>query len=241
MGQLDVNSSVADWVLQRPDRSRLFSRLGIDYCCGGHKSLAEACAENGLDGETVVQTLEAAEAMNVAAGAEERDWREASLAELCDHIEQTHHQYVREQLPRVHGLLDKVIGAHGENHPELWEVKEHFTNLGHELFSHLQKEEGVLFPAIRMLEAGQVTPAALPFRTVANPIRMMVAEHDAAGEELGAIRRLTHDYQPPADACGSYRAMLDALKGWEEDLHEHIHKENNILFPRAVAFEESHR
>lgn len=241
MSQLDVNSSVADWVLERPDRTRLFGRLGIDYCCGGQRSLAEACAQKGLDAQSVVQTLKAMEAMAGAEPSAARDWSQASLTELADHIQETHHRYVREEMPRVLALLEKVASVHGGNHPELHQVKQHFTALGNELLSHLHKEEAILFPVIRQLEAGQITPAHLPFGTVANPIRVMVAEHDSAGENMGAIRRLTQDYRPPADACGSYRALLDALQRWEEDLHQHIHKENNILFPRAVALEESRR
>lgn len=236
----DVNRTVADWVLENPGYTRLFERLGIDYCCGGQKTLAAACAEKGLDAYSVAQTLNALSGVDGSALANERDardWTKMSLTDLCDNIEQTHHRYVRDEFPRITNLLEKVARVHGDGHPELHDVQQTFAALGNELLNHLRKEEMMLFPAIRQLDAGLVGAAGLPFGTVANPIRVMIAEHESAGHNMGEIRRLTADYQPPEDACSSYRVLLGALQEWEKDLHQHIHKENNVLFPRAVALE----
>ncbi len=234
MSTLDVNSTVGQWVVEYPRTARVFEDCQIDYCCGGGTSLADACAKNSLDVKKVM-----AELTLVVANPEpepERDWSESSLTELCDHIQQTHHAYLRGELPRLEAIMEKVAAAHGEAHPETNEVKKLFAELRAELEPHMFKEEQILFPAIRAMEAASSRPL-FPFGTVANPIRMMEHEHDAVGDALARLRTLTKDFRVPDDACNTYRVMLDGLKQLEADLHTHIHKENNILFPRAQTLE----
>lgn len=230
-----IETTVGDLVAQRPSRSRVFEKLGIDYCCGGKKSLSEACAAKGLDADIILTTLLAAEE---GTSSDEQNWARAGLSDLADHIEKTHHAYLKTELPRLEQIIAKVLKAHGSHHPELAEVQRAFAALQAELVPHMFKEEQILFPAIRRLEQSDV-PLAFPFGTVANPIRMMEHEHDTAGDALGQIRRETSDYRVPDDACNTYRAMLDGLLKLEQDLHRHIHKENNILFPRAIEWERS--
>jgi regulator of cell morphogenesis and NO signaling len=207
--------------------------LGIDYCCGGKKTLEAACAVKSLDLPVVVRELEAVD----AAGANtETDWTQAPLSQLADHIVATHHDYLRRELPRLEFLTDKVARAHGERHPELHQVRDIFAEFKAELDSHMVKEEHILFPMCRKLDTATEMPS-FHCGSIANPIRVMESEHDSAGDALAALRELTHDFTPPADACNTYRVMLDSLRMLEADMHQHVHKENNILFPRAVATE----
>jgi regulator of cell morphogenesis and NO signaling len=235
MSQLSLQSPVGDWVAALPLTSRVFETLRIDYCCHGKLPLEQACWEQKLDPDSVLASLEFAAC--APGGVAPRDWRKASLAELCEHIEATHHAYLKSELPRLHALLEKVIAAHGDAHPELAGLQAVFADFRAELEPHMCKEERILFPAIRLLDRAGTNPA-FPFGTVANPIRMMEREHDNAGDALARIRELTDDYRAPQDACASYRALYDALRELEEDLHRHVHKENNILFPRAFEREQ---
>ncbi len=231
MAAIDAQRTVGEPVTERPGRARVFERLEIDYCCGGKRPLEDACAAKGLDAVAVAAMLEALE----EAGGEEPDWTTASLGELCDHIVETHHAYLRDELPRLSFLVGKVARAHGSRHPELTDVAETYEGLAAELFEHMLKEEHVVFPACRRLEEGEEILAA----GLAAPIAVMEDEHAAVGAALERLHALTGGYQPPRDACNSYRAMLDGLATLELDLHEHIHEENNILFPRASALAES--
>lgn len=224
--------TVGELVVERPSRARVFEKLGIDYCCGGKKPLAQACNEKGLSLDAVWQALNDAE-NQVASG---RDWNTAGLGELADHIEQTHHAWLKQELPRLEFITGKVANRHGPNHPELVEVHEVFMGLKAELDQHMMKEERILFPLCRQIESSD-GPMQSHCGSVANPIRVMVMEHEDAGDALARMRELTHDYTPPADACNTFRAMLDGLRELELDMHQHIHKENNILFPRAVEAE----
>ncbi|MFO0903228.1 MAG: iron-sulfur cluster repair di-iron protein [Pirellulales bacterium] len=234
MSRLDLDSPVGQWVAERPNTSRVFEAFQIDYCCGGDKSLRQVCAERRLDTGDVLRQLDAAEADSVGASANR--WDLETLTALCDHIESNHHAYLKSELPRLQTMIAKVVGAHGASHPEMKEVASAFAALQAELVPHMFKEEQILFPAIRRLELAN-SGGSFPFGTVANPIRMMEHEHESAGDALSRIRRATGDYQIPHDACNTYRAMLDGLRRLELDLHEHIHKENNILFPRAIRRE----
>ena len=226
-----LTTTVGELVVQRPGRAIVFERHQIDYCCGGRIPLLEACAARDVQPETILHELDAIDA---AASTEDTDWSQATGAALADHIEQVHHDWLREELPRLHGLVSKVARVHGEHHPELHELESVFVGFANEMFLHMVKEERVLFPAIRAMEAGQ-SPAMLPGGSVDGPIRMMMAEHDESGEALRRMRELTSDYSPPIDACTTYRVMLDSLKQLEQDTHLHVHKENNILFPKARA------
>lgn len=229
------STSVGQIVAERPQLARIFEELQIDYCCGGKRPLADVCRELGLDAADLARRL----ANEEAAATSSVDWNSARLTSLCDHIQQTHHDYLRRELPRLSALLDKVVSAHGARHAELVGIRSTFGELRAELEPHMMKEERILFPAIRFLEANR--QAQFPFGPLANPIRVMVDEHDHAGDALARLRKLTHDYSPPADACNTYRAMLEGLATLERDMHEHVHKENNILFPRAASLESSLR
>jgi regulator of cell morphogenesis and NO signaling len=217
--------TVGELVAERPARSRIFEELGIDYCCGGKLSLAEACARKGLDPDEVSRRLAATE-----VAESETDWRAAPLAALADHIVSTHHAFLRRELPRLRGLLAKLARVHGDRHPELRDALAVFGPFADELTEHMMKEERVLFPLITGLESGRVPRT--PF--VLQPIAVMEAEHDDAGRALAEMRRLTGGYALPADGCGTYRAAMAGLAELEADMHEHVHKENSILFPRAA-------
>jgi len=237
MTQVNLNSSVGNWVAAHPDTSRVFEALKIDYCCGGEVSLEQACRNRGLDPQHVVAQLEE---MIAQEEPTTQNWQDASLADLCDHIEQSHHGYLKVELPRLAQMIAKVAKIHGADHPELATIQEVFASLRVELEPHMFKEERVLFPAIRQLEQSAEDPC-FPFGTVANPIRMMEHEHDDAGYALSRIQTLTRDYQVPEGACNTYRAMLAGLRHLERDMHRHVHKENSILFPRAIELESKRR
>lgn len=234
MTQSNQHATVGEWVTHHPQSSRVFEALQIDYCCGGNRSLEEACDARQLNPADVLAQLQ--QALEASEDEQAQDWTAAKLAELCDHIEHTHHSYLKTELPRLGGLIEKVVNAHGANHPELSELQRVFVALRAELEPHMFKEEKILFPAIRQLEQSTTRPS-FPFGTVANPIRMMEHEHDNAGSALARIRELTSNFQAPEDACNTYRAMLDGLHELELHMHQHVHKENNILFPRAQELE----
>jgi regulator of cell morphogenesis and NO signaling len=230
--------TVGEIAAEMPNATRELEKLGIDYCCGGSRTLGDACAEAKISVDEVLARLEKSTASFTASDT--KDWQDQPLADLIAHITSTHHVFVREECPRIEALAAKVVGVHGKNHPELLRVQETFSALAEELKVHLMKEEQVLFPYLVRLEesfvAGEPAPPAM-FGTVVNPVRMMMQEHDGAGDALRTLRSITKEYAVPADACISYRTLYQALQGFEADLHQHIHLENNILFPRAVAME----
>jgi regulator of cell morphogenesis and NO signaling len=230
---------VKELAIANPSATRVFEELGIDYCCGGNKSLENVCAAMNLDMEKVLDSLEEAE-NGVRAKQPDRDWQKEPLSELIEHIESKHHKYVREETARLRPLFDKVCSAHGKNHPELLDTRDSFSGLAQELATHLMKEEMVLFPYIVRMEEAKiqgepVVPA--PFGTISNPVSMMMHEHDSAGAALRAMRKASSSYSAPADACVSFQTLYQALAAFEADLHQHIHLENNVLFPRAIEVE----
>jgi regulator of cell morphogenesis and NO signaling len=235
---IDTERTVAEIALERPQAAAVFERLGIDYCCGGGKPLAVACEEAGIDVDHVEGLLEGPG----TDGPQAENWSERSLASLIGHIVQKHHSYCREECLRLQPLLAKVVSKHGEHHPELAQVEELFTSLRNELSMHLLKEEQMLFPYIITVEESAThksAPPLAPFGTVQNPVRMMMMEHDDAGRVIKEIRSLTGNFEPPQDACTSFKALYQALGAFEADLHLHIHLENNLLFPRAIALEDA--
>ena len=238
----DTTKTVREYALEIPAATRIFEKLGIDYCCGGGKSLADACANAGVAVDEVLGSLQTNARCDENSPVNE--WYSASQAELIAHIVEKHHVFTREELERLDALLAKVCGVHGQNHPELFHLQDQFGKLRGDLEPHMLKEERVLFPhIIRMEEAAaknQPLPAA-PFGTVRNPVRVMMAEHDAAGYILGRMREVSSDYAVPADGCISYKTLYGALTALEVDLHQHIHLENNILFPRAEELEDVSR
>lgn len=231
MSPIRSDTHVAALVLEQPSRARVFERFGIDYCCGGKTPLETACTDRGLDVVAVIAALDEPRADD----ADDVDWTAAPVADLCAHIVGHHHAYLRDELPPLRQLADKVARVHGDNHPELVDVQTTFAALADELEQHMVKEEQVVFPACIALANGAI--GGFPFGSVENPIRMMLHEHDKVGAGLTRLRALTNAYSPPSDGCNSYRALFDRLQTLETDTHRHIHEENNILFPRAVALE----
>ena len=236
---ISATKTVRELAVEIPNATRVFEEFGIDYCCGGKRSLDEACNAANLPVDEVIKALSVAAKPSASGNGQ---LQSGSLAELIDHIVKTHHKFTREETARLNKLLDKVCSVHGKNHPELLAIRETFLGLEQELRVHLMKEENVLFPYIVRMEEvlfQNEPPLPGPFGTVQNPIRMMMQEHDGAGEALRQIRQASHNFTAPEDACISYQTLYQALAGLEADLHQHIHLENNILFPRAVEMEES--
>lgn len=232
----DLHTTVGELVRERPARARVFEQLQIDYCCGGAESLANACSKRGLEPQWVLDRIQQSDTQAAPAGDNLVDAGSMSLTALADHIEQVHHAYLKAELPRLDAMTKKVLEVHGETNPRLADARQAFTELHQELSSHLMKEEQILFPMIRQLESATHVPN-FHCGSVAHPIRQMEYEHDSAGNALQVMRVATDGYQPPEWACNTYRAMLDGLKQLEWDLHQHIHKENNVLFPKAIQRE----
>jgi regulator of cell morphogenesis and NO signaling len=235
---LNSNQTVREIAINNPQTVRIFESLGIDYCCGGKRPLREACELAKVPLERAIELLAAVELQS--GSLEERSWSGASLAELTGHIVQRYHRSVREESPRLALLLEKVVNRHGGAHPELRSIQDLFGALSHELFAHMLKEEQVLFPYLQKMEAAASGAGVRPeacFGSVEFPIARMLADHDDAGELLARMRELSGQYQAPQEACPSYRGLYHGLQEFERDLHQHIHLENNILFPRAVEIE----
>lgn len=235
MSGIDLQSSVAQIVLKQPVLSRVFEQLGIDYCCGGNKTLEQACGDKGLEAKAIVERLNAAGSAREAEGPV-LDLAAMPLDELAQHIEETHHTFLRDELPRLDALTKKVAEVHGDREPRMIEVRSVFVALVEELAPHMMKEEQILFPMIRDLVQADKTPQ-FHCGTLANPIGQMRIEHDNAGSALEKLSELTDGFVAPEWGCNTCRAMADGLQGLALDLHQHIHKENNVLFPRAIEME----
>jgi regulator of cell morphogenesis and NO signaling len=227
---LPGDPTLGDMVTANPSVSRVFEQYQLDYCCGGAQPFSEACAAAGIDPATVLADLAELEEQPAA------EWASMPPGELVDLLEATHHVYLKAELPRLTALLDKVVGVHGGRHPELLDVQTSYEQLRAELEPHLAKEEQVLFPMIRELQDATSTPD-FHCGNLDSPIRVMQFEHDQAGELLARLRELTGDYTPPADGCGSFQALYAGLADLEADTHQHIHKENNVLFPNVLEME----
>lgn len=224
--------TVADLLLENPKAANVFKKYHIDYCCKGSRLFEDACAEAGLDPKVLKDEIsEASE--NPQFNMRAKDW---SLDFLADYIINNHHQYVKDTIPNLLALSDKVKNVHGDHHPELLEIDQTVNLVAQELMSHLQKEEQMLFPAIKEMIKGEFS-GKYPFSSISQPIQMMEEEHVDAGEGFEKIRALTNNYKVPQDACTSYRLLYDTLEAFESDLHQHVHLENNILFPKAIALE----
>jgi regulator of cell morphogenesis and NO signaling len=233
MAMINPSTTLAEIASTAPVLTRELERLGLDYCCGGKRSLAEACREQQLDPEAVIAEL-AAVPLAPAAPA---DWIGLAPAELVDHLEATHHLYLKDALPRLSELAAKVSRVHGEAHPELIRVAEVLSELRADLEPHLLKEEEVLFPMIRSLASASSQPS-FHCGSIANSIAVMEQEHVAVGALLEQLRALTNGYQAPAGTCASTRSLMEGLAELEADTHLHVHKENNHLFPAVMALDE---
>jgi regulator of cell morphogenesis and NO signaling len=220
----------------------IFEQAGIDFCCNGNRTIEAACEEQKIaTGELIKQLQQAVDASsrNEDGFSDYKSW---PLDLLADFIEKKHHRYVTTQIPVIQTFLEKIILVHGERHPELAEIKIHFDACAGELTAHMKKEELMLFPFIRkMVQAKQegVNDIAAPFGTIQNPIRMMMDEHDTEGERFRRIKDLSNQYTAASDGCSTYRAAFAMMQAFENDLHLHIHLENNILFPKSIELEQS--
>jgi regulator of cell morphogenesis and NO signaling len=236
---LDAQKTVREIALEQPHSIRVFEHFGIDYCCGGRQPLSEACIARELSVDEVQAALDSAA---TTADPSPVDWSQAPLQELIEHIVAKHHSYVKAELPRLATLARKVVNRHGDTQAHLPALQNAIAQLDEELTRHLAKEENVLFPYVAALEAAMASGGVIPdacFGNVANPIAMMTSEHETAGAILGDIDRLSDHFVTPVGACPTYHAFYDGLREFELDLHQHIHLENNILFPRAILLETS--
>ncbi|MGK0254329.1 MAG: regulator of cell morphogenesis and NO signaling [Mariniflexile sp.] len=216
----------------------VFSNYGIDFCCKGDRTVEEVCKKKGIEVNALLNEL--GEVLNAKTN-QSIDYKSWPLDLLADYIEKKHHRYVEEKTPVLHQFLDKLCSVHGERHPELLEINEHFSASAHELAAHMKKEELILFPFVKRMVNAKMENSAIQspqFGTVENPIAMMMQEHDIEGERFRHIAELSNNYNPPADACNTYKVTFSMLQEFEQDLHLHIHLENNILFPGAIKLEQ---
>lgn len=228
-----LNKTLAEIVTSDHRAAAVFERNGLDFCCKGKRSLSSACTEKGIEPLALVSQLE--ESLNISFPI--ADFNQYSLSDLIDHIVKTHHGYIKRELPELMGYVQKVASKHGGRHPELFPVFDTLSQLAEEMNLHMKKEENILFPRIKQLEkqGGQTGNVGEgPGISLESPIAMMELEHDQAGALMASIRQHTGDYIPPTDACTTYRISYAGLQAFEADLHQHVHLENNILFPKAL-------
>lgn len=218
-------------------KAEIFKKYGLDFCCGGKKTLTQACKTKGLD---VVQIEKELKDVDVHPATSSQDYNNWDIGFLADYILNTHHKYVKQAIPIIYEYTQKVANVHGARHPETIAIAQKFLLVTDELNRHMCKEEDILFPYIKHLAIAKFNQMKIepsPFGTVENPINMMEHEHDAVGKLIAEINELSNHYTPPADACTTFRLSYEKLKEFENDLHQHIHLENNILFPKAIEFE----
>jgi len=232
------NNTIGSLVAANFKTASIFRKYGIDFCCKGNRTIAEACADKSLDPQQVEQEVLSALQKKEGGSIDYNSW---PLDLLADYIEKTHHRYVAEKIPELNFFLEKLCRVHGGRHPELFAIYKEFTASAEELTMHMKKEENILFPFIRQLvqaENGQKDLTKPHFLTVQNPIAMMMHEHEVEGGRFREISELSNSYTPPADGCTTYRVAFEMLSEFEQDLHTHIHLENNILFPKSISLEQ---
>lgn len=235
-----ANLTLSEIVKDNFHTAAIFERYNLDFCCNGKRTLADACTEKGINPENVISEIEELNSSYAEKDIKPAEW---SLDFLIDYIINNHHSYVNRMLPVISAHTQKIALVHGENHPETKRVAEIFSAVNNEMRHHMMKEEKILFPHIKVLvkNSSNGNSGDKPyFGTIKNPIAMMEAEHQSAGDGMLEIKKLTNNYTPPQDACNTYRICYQELKGFEEDLHKHVHLENNILFPGAIKMEENH-
>lgn len=228
--------TVADYVTENIKTAHVFKKHGIDFCCGGGVTIEKACAKKNVNPSVLIEELSQVDVVKDLI----EDYDKWSLDFLMIYIENVHHTYVRESLPLISQYVNKVVKVHGHHYQEVVRVNQLFHEVANELLAHLQKEEQILFPFIKQLvEASKEKnkSTSVPFGTVNNPIKMMEHEHENAGDAFKEIARLTNNYTPPKEACNTFRALYSKLEEFEQDLHKHIHLENNILHPKAIELE----
>ena len=233
----EIDKSIGEYVADNFRAAAIFNKYGIDFCCKGHKSIEEVCQTKGLNKEAIIAEIETVSNLNQGESIDFKSW---PLDLLIDYIEKTHHRYVEEKTLILAQFLNKLCKVHGERHPELFEIQKLFFESANELAQHMKKEELILFPYIKRMVTVKNNGDTLshpPFGTVLNPIQMMKHEHDNEGERFRKIRELSNNYTPPQDACNTYKVTFAMIDEFEQDLHKHIHLENNILFQAAENLE----
>ena len=234
---IQENQIIGELVAKDYRTASVFKKYGIDFCCQGNRTIGEACEKKNIDSESVVNDLDA---LIQSRGESSIDYKSWPLDLLADYIEKKHHRYVQEKTAEIIPYLDKICMVHGAHHPELFEINEHFNATAGELAKHMKKEELILFPIVRKLAKAKEEGSKMvapPFGSIQNPINAMMDEHSTEGDRFRKIEELSNNYTPPQDACNSYGVTLGLLKEFEQDLHLHIHLENNILFPKAIELE----
>jgi regulator of cell morphogenesis and NO signaling len=235
--KIQENQIIGELVAKDYRTASVFKKYGIDFCCQGNRTINEACEKKNIDSKSVVNDLDT---IIQAQGENSTDYKSWPLDLLADYIEKKHHRYVVEKTAEILPYLDKICRVHGERHPELFEINEHFNATAGELAKHMKKEELILFPFVRKLAKAKhegLKVDSAPFGTIQNPIEAMMQEHSTEGDRFRKIEELSNNYTPPQDACNTYGVTLGLLKEFEQDLHLHIHLENNILFPKAIELE----
>jgi regulator of cell morphogenesis and NO signaling len=233
--QVSKESIIGDIVTANYKYAQVFKNVGIDFCCNGNRTIEQACEKKGIEATDILQQLQKLDVVNNSI----TDYNSWPLDLLADYVVKKHHRYVQQKTLEIQPYLNKIVKVHGAQHPELLEVEALFNASAGELAQHMKKEELILFPYVaKLVQAQQThTKATASFGTVQNPIQMMMAEHDTEGERFRKIAELTNNYTPPSDACNTYIVTFGLLKEFEDDLHMHIHLENNILFPKAIELE----
>lgn len=232
---IDIEASVGELVAKDYRTADVFKKFGIDFCCGGKKSLKSTCKQKGLLLADVESALAQIESLQ-----EHHDYNAWDLDFLIDYIINVHHKYVLDSIPPLTEYSVKVARVHGNAHPEVLGIRNHFQNVANDLLSHMEKEEQVLFPYIHQMAIAKRDKKELampPFGTINNPIRMMELEHETAGDAFHKIKELSSNFNPPENACMTFKVLYSKLEEFERNLHEHIHLENNILFPKAILLE----
>jgi regulator of cell morphogenesis and NO signaling len=236
--EVQKNQNIGELVAQDYRAASVFKKYGIDFCCQGNRTINDACTAKEIDAEAVVNDLNAiGNTNNNSAGIDFKSW---PLDLLADYIEKTHHRYVEDKSSELIAYLDKICDVHGKNHTELYEIKELIQQTVGNLAQHMKKEELILFPFIRKMENAKRKAELLQkpsFGSIQNPINEMESEHSAEGDRLRDVETLSNNYTPPEDACNTYRVAFAMLKEFQDDLHLHIHLENNILFPKSILLE----
>ena len=242
---MNISTALGDIVAANYQAASVLEKYQLDFCCHGARSLAEAAAAKGLAADQVLEEIQASISENNNSALADSvpqgliDW---PLDLMADYVEKKHHRYVTRQTPIIEGYLNKIVSVHGANHPELSEIRAVFLETAGELAMHMKKEELMLFPFIRKIATAAISGAkvaAPPFGSISNPVNAMLADHEAEGERSQKIRTLTNNFQTPADGCNTYKLTFKLLEEFETDLHQHIHIENNILFPKSIALEPS--
>lgn len=235
--EVQKNQNIGELVARDYRTASVFKKYGIDFCCQGNRSIDDACIAKNIDVDNVLNNLNSIHPNNNSVGIDFQSW---PLDLLADYIEKTHHRYVEDKSPELIAYLEKICEVHGKNHTELYEINELIQQTVANLAQHMKKEELVLFPYIRKMEKAKRTGELLQkpsFGSIQNPINQMESEHSAEGDRFRDIETLSNNYTPPEDACNTYRVTYALLKEFQDDLHLHIHLENNILFPKAIQLE----